>query len=391
MSECPEYRVRLFLSVDLVGSTAFKSSSTATGDALYPDWVERFRQFYKVFPDTLDAHYRESKSALNGSETVINGGPKLWKTIGDEILFCARVTSVRHLSCCITAFMDALDKYGRLLEDAGTPLDVKGSGWVASFPAENIAISVQRGSSISASTDGEDRTEAFENKVDAAPFLHDFLGKGIDTGFRIAKNASTDKLTVSIELAFLLAQASLDNMFTGRFTYHGRETFKGVLKNQPYPVISVDTERNAEKRNVRSREQILTQEREAQPLALHDFLAAFMKYEEIEIPVLRVEENSDPVDPPPSYEVFKNAWKASVTEDIQRDESVTASETPSNQDGTPELSRAITDFARHIKSEASRYSMRGLSDQDVEAARRAASRWIDYKITRPKSEDDDAD
>jgi hypothetical protein len=338
----------LFLSVDLVGSTAFKSRTNAQANNLYPEWVDRFRNFYKTFPDNVDALYRETKSGNSEEEKLKNGGPKVWKTIGDEILFCTTVTSLRHLSCCITAFLAALDEYGRLLETSGVPLDVKGSGWIASFPAENIAIAVNRSVSIQQNND-IDSSEKFELAVDQAPFAYDFLGKAIDTGFRIAKNAATDRFTASIELGFLLAKSSLHNMFSGRFSYHGRETFKGVLNSQPYPVVSIDTERNPDKRNVRSRERVLTQEQEAQPLALHDFLLEFMRYERIELPVIVTNEGDKELPYPPSYERFRKAWRASAAESEQRDENLKESILPENADGEQQLATAVHDFAKRLR------------------------------------------
>ncbi|UXS31338.1 hypothetical protein FY152_04210 [Agrobacterium tumefaciens] len=362
MATCPDYRVRLFLSVDLVGSTAFKGNSEPDADVLYPEWVESFRQFYNAFPARVDAIYNESKLAAADGEKFLNGGPKVWKTIGDEILFCARVNSIRHLACCITSFLGALDAYGKLLENSGVPLDVKGSGWLATFPAHNISISVQSNTESAGSSVSHDATEEFEQQVDASPLLFDFLGKDIDAGFRIAKNASTDRFTSSLELSFLLAQASLQDMFSGRFTYHGKETFKGVIRNQPYPVISIDTERDFAKRNLRYRERLLTKEVDAPPQALQDFLSAFMNYEGIEIPVLPVETGSHPPPKPASYERFKSAWSLSFKETEERDESIEASEAVANQSGLARLDDVITDFAKQVRSESFKSSLNHVRD-----------------------------
>lgn len=375
MSLCPEYRVRLFLSVDLVGSTAFKSGSDVAADALYPEWVESFRQFYQQFPEALDSSYRETKSALSGDDQLINGGPKIWKTIGDEILFCARIISLRHLSCCISSFLTALDNYGRMLENSGVPLDVKGAGWLASFPAENISISVQRGGTSGKAGNQDLLSEEFEDEADKFPFRFDFLGKGLDAGFRIAKNASTDRFTSSAELSFLLAQATLQNMFSGRFTYHGRETFKGVIRNQPYPVVSIDTERNPEKRNIRERERMLTRESEASPLALHDFLLAFMNHENMEIPVLPLDGGDEGMEPPASYRRFRKAWEVGVKENQERDDSIAASENAENEGGD-HLSPAITDFAKQISNDVTRSTSRILAEEIDGEIFRAAFRAL---------------
>jgi len=207
-----------------------------------------------------------------------------------------------------------------------------------------------------------DATEEFEQQVDASPLLFDFLGKDIDAGFRIAKNASTDRFTSSLELGFLLSKASLQDMFSGRFTYHGRETFKGVIRNQPYPVISIDTERDFDKRNLRYRERILTQEMDAPAQALHDFLLAFMQYEGIEIPALPTDFGTAEPPRPPSYERFRKAWEISFKETEERDESIDASEAAANQTGLSQLDSAVTDFVKHMKSETTRASLNHLRE-----------------------------
>lgn len=49
-----DYRVRLLLSVDLSGSTDFKSSSDGEQrEHANPKWVRAFEAFYRDFPDIL--------------------------------------------------------------------------------------------------------------------------------------------------------------------------------------------------------------------------------------------------------------------------------------------------------------------------------------------------
>lgn len=367
MTICPEYRVRLFLSVDLVGSTAFKAASVQNQKDVYPEWVNVFRQFYQNFPETLSASYRETKSSLSGDETLVNGGPKLWKTIGDEIVFCTRVVNLQHLACCITSFLSALHTYGIVLEASGHTLDVKGAGWIGIFPTENRSISLQRDDSGDISDSGF-LTEDFELKVDKHPFKFDFLGTGIDAGFRIAKNASTDKFSASADLAFLLAKASLENMFSGRFTYHGWEEFKGVIQNHPYPVVSIDTERNANKRTVRDRERLLTREQEAAALPLHDFLLAFLQHEEMEVPSLPLNSADTTSILPSSYIRFRSVWEFGYKEITEREDSVKKSENPENEKGSQHLSPAVTQFAEQVSKEVLTSSMsRWIKDRKRQA------------------------
>lgn len=318
------------MTVDLVGSTAYKMSSSRDKKnqaTPHPAWVQQFRQFYRQFPETLKSKY---KSTPHGQTTAPEqpGCPEVWKTIGDEILFCCRVTSVQHVACCVQAFLASLDEFGRYLEQNEIPLDVKGSGWLAAFPAENISIQILS-DGLSDSGDLGLPTEDFEREVDRAPHKFDFLGTGIDTGFRISKNASTDKFTASVGLAWVLCDAAVHNHFNGTFDYHGREPFKGVNRDQPYPVVTILSERDEQKRTLRERERLVRGEDHASPLALRDFLNSFMEHVAIDAPKLPLLDGGGPIRPPESYERYISAWASGANEAEKRDEILDDGEKPS--------------------------------------------------------------
>lgn len=343
-NSCPEYRIRLYLSADLVGSTAYKGAVDNNSDTLHPQWVNSFKLFYKLFPEMVQSAFQSSKPD-DSHEIETYTGPQIWKTIGDEIIFCVRVRTQRHLACCVSSFIEAMDQFGRKLEADRIPLDIKGAGWLATFPAENISISVGDNNEITTSAQSQDYiTEEFEERADKEPHRFDFLGKGIDTGFRISKNATADRFTSSIELAYFLAKAVSAKFFSGRFTYHGKEIFKGVNRNQPYPVISIDTERNDKKRELRPRERILSREPDIEPLALSDYLDAFMRHENIEIPILPIDSTTPLTPDVPSYQNFTAQWAKVKTEVQKRDASLDASEDPQNQDGDNDIQPAVRMF-----------------------------------------------
>jgi hypothetical protein len=286
--------MRLFMSVDLVGSTAFKASrkhSEPQNGSASPPWVGEFITFYKAFPLAVSTAYESVVKAfgddLQGEE---NNRPRVWKTIGDEIIFCGRVNSVEHTAACVSAFLKALEQYSKRLENDDKPLRLKGAGWLAAFPAPNISIAVTseqfNSPSASALPAPSENTEEFERAADDSPSRFDFLGKGIDTGFRIAKNASKDRFVTSVQLGFVLARATTKKKFPHTFGFHGREALKGVVDGAPYPVISVDTERSEVKSKLKSREAALTGETQVQAHALCDFLETFMEVANIDRPCL---------------------------------------------------------------------------------------------------------
>ncbi|MFB2561566.1 hypothetical protein [Rhizobium sp. IMFF44] len=304
------------MSVDLVGSTAFKASkkhSEPQNGSPSPAWVDEFRTFYKDFPIAVATAYELVVKAL-GEELLdeARNRPRVWKTIGDEIIFCSRVNSVEHAATSVSAFLKALELYSKRLEADDKPLRLKGAGWLAAFPAPNISIAV-----TSDTTTGQyaavempsENTEEFERAADDAPSRFDFLGKGIDTGFRIAKNASEDRFVASVQLGYVLARASAKKKFPHAFGYHGREALKGVVDGAPYPVIPVDTERSEIKSKLKSREAALTGDANVQAHSLCDFLETFMEVANIDLPCLGEGQEAWGSDWPESYHRYQAAFE----------------------------------------------------------------------------------
>ncbi len=345
MATCPSYRIRLFLSVDLVGSTAFKAESNKHDAFPHPDWLKKFQTFYSDFPKAVQERYAEL-SLKADNKVLCDKYPMVWKTVGDEIIFCNTVLSKRHLSRAVEAFLLALSEYGDKLEmDTDGQLDVKGAGWVSVYPTSNITLRIK-------GSNEEDISEELEKEADKDPRGFDFLGKHIDAGFRITKNASVDKFATSLELAYLLAEANLEKIFLRSFTYHGEEILKGVNKGHACPVITVDTERNAIKRSLRFRERTLSGRQSTDTHALIDYLKEFMKYHDIEAPCLP-NHHGDAIESSASYEKFREAWQKKTNDNYQQDESIESSSEQNEQDNgdvNDTLSSEILDFEKNIIS-----------------------------------------
>lgn len=76
--EAAEFRVRLFLSVDLSGSNAFKNSADGEDrDSGSPIWVTIFEQFYRDFPDKFKTEYSTGKKTKNVRMNVQTYGRQL--------------------------------------------------------------------------------------------------------------------------------------------------------------------------------------------------------------------------------------------------------------------------------------------------------------------------
>lgn len=312
MSECADYRLRLFQSVDLAGSTAFKAGAgeKPVRNTSQPIWVQKTREFYREFPKLIAQAYAKEVPKLGPN--FEGAYPKVWKTVGDEILFCCRVQNPRHLAVCMAAFLSAIRVFGRKLDDEGKQLDLKGSAWVAAFPTPNVTVSVGNDAFTADMFD-----EEFEAKADATPHEVDFLGNGIDCGFRIARFAATDRCAISVELAWLLSMPVAGEHLPYKFVYHDRHILRGVIKDRPYPITLIDTERNDSRKNVRRKEAALNRRLHVEPEDLHEFLEAFMKDEGLELPIFTAKDRAAS-DLPQAYVHYRTAWEAEAETERRR-------------------------------------------------------------------------
>lgn len=317
MPKVPEYRVRLFLSVDLTGSTAFKHKNHNP-----LEWIKVFQRFYKTFPSNVKFKYVslcDTTPYLDPTE-VADGAPKLWKTIGDEIIFTCRVTSLCHLSCAFRAFIETLNEFGNEIKNNYPDLNTKGNAWVASFPTPNVSLKPLRmerkqgeapGDALTG--DNEITSEEMEKEVDETPHLFDFLGKGIDAGFRISKNSEINKLTASPGLAILLCEAAESQITTG-FTSNIRldemQSFKGVANGFPYPVLTIDTFRDQDHQDLMMlQREILSIPMNFDHKKLKRYLTSYMKHHEIEISEVNLHYGKGKSEPPEFYQKYRARWQ----------------------------------------------------------------------------------
>ena len=291
------------------------------------------------------------------SEAERQEKPKVWKTIGDEILFVNRVQSVTQLGAYLKDFERALVEFGSDVK-AAYDLNTKGNGWVAAFPTPNRSITL--------STDGMDPllggadilTEDFEAEVDLNPQKYDFLGKGIDGGFRISRNSSVEALTISPALAFLLCRAKRNVDTTGfdcRFVFHEPQMFKGMMNGDRYPVVSIITSRDQIYDELQDLEaKLLDRPREADFVSLSSYLEKYIRHHGIEKPELKLTARSADVDPPEHYQKYIREWKADQ-EQLQKTQelelsSATSGEDEGDRQTAPEVQKALDDVLKHFSS-----------------------------------------
>ena len=183
--------------------------SEGTSDT-YPVWVNETRKFYREFPDILASKFRSSAD-LQVAKDQRELAPRLWKTVGDEIIFCCKIDG-RQSSGAVCECLPAIARYvwpdPRAYQGTGRQGNRLGSGF--SLSERHRRGGGKRTSGI-ASLDYID--EEFETQADTSPGDFDFLGKDIDSGFRVAQYAAADRFAVSAELALLLCETTKLRVF----------------------------------------------------------------------------------------------------------------------------------------------------------------------------------
>ncbi len=216
-------QVFIFLSFDLVNSTKLKSHSPTSWPMLY----EAFYSFArKVIIEKL------------------GDSAKVWKYIGDEVLFYIEVNSLEFLltapekiSHALTEVIGKIENYPR---EEKVTVSVKGTLWVAkctyvpSMPREKV--------------DAEKNNRNYQLDIsspESSEVQYDFLGPDIDAGFRISKYAYKSALALSFEYAYFLYTHRSNIAFLPKEEFEIESKMvlidyyelKGIWNEREYPII----------------------------------------------------------------------------------------------------------------------------------------------------------
>ena len=326
-----DYRVRLFLSVDLSGSTAFKNSINGENrnNGGTPLWVTVFEQFYSDFPARYKANYQRRRNDTIGDDTC----PVVWKAVGDELVFCGRVSNKMSISIALSTFIETMHEYRKVLLDAKHGLNVKGAGWLAAFPEPNRAVQVKNTGS---EEDLLSASEALEAKADEQPFNYDFLGKAIDTGFRVAAQATPEKFSLSVQLASIMVSEPEGFGFDHAIWFEKTISLKGVNRSEPYPVMFIDTMAHLPFQNVRELERgLLNRQNAPNKKQLSGYLKAYCEAVGTDQIALPKDANCSAVTTPESYSRHRPEIERHLSQEADREFS-NADEGEPSDDGNPD-------------------------------------------------------
>lgn len=252
LEDCPEFlkpRLRLFLSADIVGSTALKQSPfRAAKNEKHSSWFSKIQGFYFEADQAFRREFNYFREKADDQD-IVGPYPKLWKTIGDEVVFVKEVTDHRQVVHTLRCWMEAIKSVRKFVKKDSSRLDVKCTSWLAGFPLRNSEVAVEVGKEIGNYGSGDGFVESgkvLERMYNDDPDVDaivDYIGPSIDIGFRLAQFCTSRKFVVSVDVAFVLAlanpgEAVKDPVFAVYFD--GSHVLKGVLGGVRYPVFWLD-------------------------------------------------------------------------------------------------------------------------------------------------------
>lgn len=245
----------MFFSIDVVGSTARKQTTVPAGEAFVPDnseWFKDIQSFYiksvSMFFDAVDKLKEKDKNDFIHKMK----SPRLWKTQGDEVLFWIEITDTRQVLMLIEKWKSTIELLRKELSKR--KLDFKSAVWIAHFPWRNKMIFTSGTGARDINLDGsEDKNlqlaQTFFQQVYAEPsentfeLVPDFVGPGVDIGFRLATQATQRRLVLSTDVVYMLAVGALHMERSIKqlpIHFEGMHILKGVLGGLEYPLFWID-------------------------------------------------------------------------------------------------------------------------------------------------------
>jgi hypothetical protein len=202
--------VIMLMSVDLSGSTEFKSRAQGEGES--PAWLEAFEAFFREVPLILMG---QIAAAFGVEDEIPDAG--VWKVIGDEIIFLARPRNIKEAQLLTVAFYRSVISYDKKISERW-PLRVKGCCWAANVSVRNREVEIPE--MLGASTD---------------QVYVDYLGPDVDTGFRLTSVVGRGQVIAAANLVHALAEMKDTQRI--QFHYIGSRVLKGVYCGRPYPLF----------------------------------------------------------------------------------------------------------------------------------------------------------
>jgi len=229
--------IYLFLSFDLANATEYKIRNH--------EWHHTFKSFY----DDVTKEITDEKSPIKNA--------RIWKFIGDEVLFYLKVTEKNELFESLPYVYKTVRKVEKNLSSRShyyDKLHLKTTMWIADVLDEQFInykkdILKKKATNI-IFTPSYEKTHTLLQKPD-------FLGFEIDLGFRISKYSHHSTITIGAKFAYLLfkhRQFIKDNFkhneqvidVDEKLKIVSYKSLKGIWRNHQYPIIWYSEEWNTD-------------------------------------------------------------------------------------------------------------------------------------------------
>ncbi len=253
--------LRIFLSIDIVGSTQFKQSvaqviraqkADGKDDDIQEPWLNAILEFYHQVSSIFFQTWKDNSNRAEKYGWQSGPPPRLWKAVGDELIFTKRLTDHRQAYVCIASLISTAKNCRKKLKKHSNNIDLKCTAWIAGFPVNNKEVSLI--TDLDKISDVGDYIYENMNRLDSSESKTlDYVGPSIDTGFRLGAFSSARKCIISVDLAYILSHISgnlpsVDPQLK-HFIYHyeGKHVLKGVNNGSPYPIFWIDASEDGDK------------------------------------------------------------------------------------------------------------------------------------------------
>jgi len=277
-------KTKIFLSVDLIGSTLDKQGEThlskrkrsglpdnLLGKSQY--CLSNITTFYRLFEKTYFEKWHSSLKSefyvklCKGKSTLSDmadseKAPQLFKIIGDELVFVVDVEELEEVLIHLSIWMDSVREFQNITRDR--EFSVKSTAWFAGFPLTNQEVVTLRnglGETYEAAFDAVESGLVFSHyyclalaygdinvpgKVGSLSMMHttrDYVGPSMDIGFRLSEFSDAYKLAISVDLAYVISSAGINSSFVNyrsekfQIHYAGRKSIKGLTEGEGYPIF----------------------------------------------------------------------------------------------------------------------------------------------------------
>lgn len=155
-ASCPPFlkpRLRLFLSADIVGSTALKQTrarpaGSSEDSTKGPVWFSTIQGFYFEAAQAFLSEWADRKGESAHPAELYGEEPSFWKSVGDEVLFTKVLGDHRQLATTLSCWFKAVERIRNFLKSENSSLDVKCTAWLAGFPYWNREVVIGRYPSV---------------------------------------------------------------------------------------------------------------------------------------------------------------------------------------------------------------------------------------------------